>query len=216
MSLLRFVLIIITLFVCVSPLPAYATTSIGITINYADSWPVIDWETDNTIAVGVHDQRPYVVNGEESPTYLGTIRGVLGISRGKVNTHSNKPLADDIASAITAGFKRLGTSAEPISILHSDNRQVVIDKLSNSGASRLVLITLWEWRSDNFDNPLLLYVEATATVYDLAGQELAKSRTSHRNLGFRYGELQPHKESCRRHLGRLLNDHRVRAALQSH
>ena len=179
--MLRFFLIILSMFVCFSPFLAHAQSAIGRTANYANSWPVINWETDNTIAVGVHDQRPYVVDGEKSPTYVGTMRGGF-YNPWNMNTLSNKPLADDITSAVTAGFKRIGTSTEPISILFSDSRQVVIEKLRHSGAKRLILLTLGEWRSDTYTKAHL-FVEATAIVYDGAGKELANSAISHKDLG---------------------------------
>ena len=50
-----------------------------------------------TIALAVVDRRPYVVSGETSPTYVGTLRNTFG-NPFDVTTESGASLAKEIAA----------------------------------------------------------------------------------------------------------------------
>jgi hypothetical protein len=201
----------IIMILCLMPVYVFAASAIGQKANYADSWPPIDYETENTVSVGVHDQRPYVVNGEKSPTYAGAVRALLG-NPWDVNTQSDKPLSDDIASAVVSGFKRMGTQAEIVSISFSDDHQSVLGKLKPLGTKRIVVITLREWRSESYRSAGF-FIDAILQVYDSDERELAVSSTSHKNIGSGDGSVESTFDAARLHLSILLNDPKVKAAL---
>jgi hypothetical protein len=196
---------------CLIPVSVFATLAMGQKANYADSWPIIEYETDNTVSVGVHDQRPYVINGEKSPTYAGTVRALLG-NPWDVNTQSDKPLSEDIASAIVSGCMRVGTQAAFIPISFSDDHNTAILKLKQFGAKRIVLITLREWRSESYGNAGF-FIDAVLQVYDGEGNELANSSTSHKNRGSGDGSVVSTYDAARLHLSILMNDPKVKAVL---
>lgn len=188
-------------------------SAIGQKANYSSSWPAIEYESNNTIAVAVHDQRPYIVNGQTYPTYVGTVRGGFG-NPFDVNTQSDKPLSDDISSAIVSGFKRVGTQAESVPVSFSDEQQVALGKLKRLGHQRIVLITIKEWRSDSFKNHGF-FIDAILRVYDKNGKELASSSTSHKSMGSGDGSVNDIFDASRLYLSKLLNDPKVKAALNS-
>lgn len=196
---------------CLIPTSVFAASAIGQKVNYADAWPIIEYETDITVSVGIHDQRPYVVNGEKSPTYAGTVRAKLG-NPWNVNTESDKPLADDIASAVVSGFMRLGIQAASVPIPFSVDHQVAIGKLKPLGAKRLVIITLREWKSDSYSTAGF-FIDAVLRVYDGEGKELANSSVSHKNIGSGDGSVASIYEAARLYLSMLLNDPKVKAVL---
>ena len=181
--------------------------------NYADVWPTIEYVTDSTISVGVHDQRPYVIDGEKSPAYVGTARAGFG-NPWNVNTESNKPLSNDIAIAVVSGFMHVGTQAKTVAIPFSDNYQTALEKLRQLGAKKIVIITLREWRSDTYKSSGF-FIDAILKVYDSEGKELANSTVSHKNIGNGDGTVESIYRAARLYLSMLLNDPKVKAVLES-
>lgn len=181
--------------------------------NFTDVWPTIEYETDSTVAVGVHDQRSYVINGEKSPTYAGTVRGWVG-NPWNVHTESNKPLSNDIAIAVVSGFMHVGTQAKTVTIPFSDDHQAALEKLKHLGTKKMVIITLREWRSDS-GRSTGFFIDAILQVYDGEGNELAKSTVSHKNMESGDGTVESIYRAARLYLSMLLNDPTVKAALGS-
>jgi hypothetical protein len=206
------ILAIIVTLLWLLPLPVFGASAIGRTANYANAWPALEYESENTVAVGVHDQRSYVVDGEKSPAYVGATRAAFG-NPWNMKTQSNKPLSDDIAFAVVSGFKRVGTPAEAISISFSDDHHTALQKIRSSEAKRIVLITIRQWKSDTYRRTSF-FVDATIEVYDETGKELASCSTSHETMGSASGAVESSEDAARLHLNRLLNDPRVKASLQ--
>ncbi|NLA41085.1 MAG: hypothetical protein GX874_06705 [Smithella sp.] len=161
---MRKIISIAVMILLLLPVPVLAAfLAIGQNANYADAWPKIEYGSDINIAVGVYDQRPYIIDGEKSPTYTGTVRPFTG-NPWNVNTKSDKPLADEIASAVVSGFLHVGIQAQSISIAFSDSQQAAIEKLRHLGKKRIVLITLQEWRSDTYVNNNFLYINPESAI----------------------------------------------------
>jgi len=129
-----------------------------------------------------------------------------------MSTQSDKPLSDDIAYAVSSGFKRLGSSADPVAVSYKDDQKAALLKLKSKGAEKIVLITLNEFRSDTFARAGF-FIDATVRIYDGEGRELGSSSTSHKDVGTGDGTVQSPEEAARLHLSRLLNDPTVRTAL---
>ncbi|MCG6535224.1 MAG: SHOCT domain-containing protein [Syntrophales bacterium LBB04] len=165
----------------------------------------------HTVSIGVHDQRPYVINDDKAPTYTGTMRGGFG-NPWNMSTQSDKPLSDDIAFAVSSGFKRVGSSADPVSVSYKDDQQAALLKLKSKGAEKIVLITLKEFRSDTYTRAGF-FIDAIMKIYDREGRELGGSSTSHKDVGSGDGTVQSPEDAARLHLSRLLNDPAVRTAL---
>lgn len=170
-----------------------------------------------TLAVAVHDLRPDVVKGEETPDYVGMQRGGFG-NPFDVSTESGNPLADDWAHAVAKGLSFGGFAAAPVATSFLDRPEVVIRKLQATGAQALLLFVLREWHSDTFTN-VTLHHEVALDVLSPAGQVLAEARlTGSSELG---GDaLNPPayaKENVPREfqnkLGLLLRDARITQAV---
>jgi hypothetical protein len=163
------------------------------------------------VSIGVHDQRPYVIDVNKAPTYTGTMRGGFG-NPWDMSTQSDKPLSDDIAFAVSSGFKRLGSSADPVAISYKDDQQTALSKLKAKGTERIVLITLKEFRSDTYAKAGF-FIDAILKIYDREGKELGGSSISHKDVGTGDGTVQSPEDAARLYLSRLLNDPAVRTAL---
>jgi len=197
--------------ICFVPTSVFAGLAMGHKVNFAAVWPTVEYETNYSLTVGVHDQRPYVIDGQKSPNYAGTMRSNWGVPW-NINTQSDKPLSDDIASAIVSGFMRVGIKATAVPLLFSDNQNNAIEKLKKLRAKRMVIITLHEWKVDILRS-VGFFIDAVIRVYDEEGKELASSTVSHQNIGSGDGSVMSEDYAARLYLNRLLNDNKIKDSL---
>jgi hypothetical protein len=133
----------------------------------------LDVQGVRSVAVATEDLRPYVVSKEKPPTFVGVQRGGFGTPF-SVSTESGKPLADDFSTTVARSLERKGFKTQVVSAdAGADPRALV----SRSGAERLSLLTIREWRSDTYQNTGLTY-DLTLRVFDSAGAELASNNVS--------------------------------------
>lgn len=138
--------------------------------------------TRGSVAVGVHDLRPYVVSGGKPEKFVGLMRGGFG-NPFDVNTETGGPLAIEMRDAIAKGLRAKGLTVLPVVVNPSDGAAGVKSKLAASGAPRLLLVTLDEWKSDTMMNTALIY-NVSLAVLDAKGETLAINRSVGRdNLG---------------------------------
>ena len=135
-----------------------------------------------SVEVGVLDQRPYVLDNDKSPTFVGRSRGGFG-NPFNVNTESGEPLATDMGNDIVSSLQASGVKAKQMDLMPTLGSAGAQQKLVGSGSDRAVLITLWEWNSDTYQRVWLNYV-VSIDVFNREGQTLATSqRSGEDNLG---------------------------------
>jgi hypothetical protein len=138
--------------------------------------------TSASVAVGTLDRRPYVLDGQKGPTFVGLSRGGFG-NPFDVTTQSGQPLASDISGAIAASLKSKGVDAKAIEIKHALSVDQAAASLRAAGTQRSVLITLKEWKADSMVNVGLNY-DLDLRVFDKDGNVLtSKLRQGRENLG---------------------------------
>ena len=142
--------------------------------DYAAQVPNLEIATEDRVAVGVVDQRPYVVSGRNTPEWVGLQRSGFGIPYG-VHTKSDKPLAHDLTDTIAAALTEKGVQTEAVYLGPSATRQPGIDALVSTGAGKSILISFLQWKSDTYTNVALIY-DATAEVFDEKSQSLAQNQ----------------------------------------
>ncbi len=192
--------------------------AVGNKYDYASQVPNLEIATEDQVAVGVVDQRPYVVSGRNTPEWVGLQRSGVGIPYG-VHTKSDKPLAHDMTDAITGALTAKGVQAEAVYLQPSATRQPGIDALVATGAGKSILISFLQWKSDTYTNVALIY-DASAEVFDDKGQSLAKSAVAGKDdLGGDFINPPGHAEKAvpeetRKIIEKLLNDPKIVQALQ--
>lgn len=190
---------------------------VGQKIDYTSPIPKLNEKGNKTVAVGVHDQRPYVKNGEKYPRYVGTFRAGFG-NPWDVETKSNNPLSQDMRGVLVQALKNAGYKAVPLEIVFSDSKETVLVKFKDSSAERFLLLTLDKWRNDSYCDTGLYY-DAVLTVYDRDLKQLAESRESgEKNVGGNCFDPATHAKEAvpkafQELLEKLLNDAKVQAAL---
>lgn len=149
----------------------YAATPLSITASSTE-----------TVAIAVHDQRPYVLDGDKEPDFVGVQRGGFG-NPFDVTTESRKPLADDFAAAIATALKNNNVAATIVPIAIDAKSDTAVTALKNSQAGRLLLLVLREWKSDTYTNTALIY-DVRLSLYGRDGILLAeKSAKGDEDLG---------------------------------
>jgi hypothetical protein len=98
------------------------------------------------IALGVHDQRPYVLDGSKTEDFTGLTRGGFN-NPFDATTASGKPMADDLAKAIADSLTRNGTQVTVVRLEPKMSKADAIARLAQS-APKAVLLTVQEWKTD--------------------------------------------------------------------
>ena len=138
--------------------------------------------TSAPVAVATLDNRPYIVNGQKAPNFVGLSRGGFG-NPFDVTTQSGQPLASDISAAIVASMKGKGVDAKVVELKPGTAESDALSQLRAAGTQKSVLLTLREWKSDTMVNVGFGY-DMDLRVYDRNGKVLAqKSERGNENLG---------------------------------
>ncbi len=128
--------------------------------------------TDSTLLIlSVEDLRPYILNGDKNPDFVGLQRGGFG-NPFDVTTASGKPLADDISYM-------LGTSLEysgyKVKILDGSPSKDNLSSLAKEfGSDRIVWMKIREWKSDIYMSIGLTY-DFYLSIHDSDGNKLAEN-----------------------------------------
>ena len=145
-----------------------------VTHDYGSVVADIGYPGTAAVAVAVQDQRPYVKSGNKQADYVGVIRGGFG-NPFSLATKSGRPLAEDMAAATVASLKNKGFKAVAVTTSPEGTEKKLLAELRGSGADKLLLLTLNEWRTDTYQKVTLEY-DVTLTVYDKNGKRLAEKK----------------------------------------
>ncbi len=147
--------------------------AVGNTHSYHDVLANLSYQGTRKVAVGTEDQRPYILNGDKGPQFVGLSRGGYG-NPFNVTTTSGKPLADDLSAALESSLDAKGFDAVALTVGLREDDAAVVAKARETGATRIVVLSLREWKSDTMMGTALLY-GAALRVLDASGALLAES-----------------------------------------
>ena len=99
------------------------------------------------LAIGVHDERKYVKNGDKYPQYVGTQRSPAYVPW-NINTKSGLPMADDFLKNIGKSLENDGYKVDLVSLSEKENKKQVLARLQKTGDNKLLLFTVKEWYFD--------------------------------------------------------------------
>lgn len=146
---------------------------------YRDVVANISVEANYSIAVTVHDHREYVLDGKKPSKFVGIVRGGFG-NPWDVETASGNPLAADMTQSLVKALSAKGVKAQPVTVLPADDRQGAVDKLKSTGAERLLLLRLSDWKCDAGVNTAHIY-DLALIIFDSQGNELASAELKGRD-----------------------------------
>jgi len=185
---------------------------------YHDAVADLSYQGDTRVAVATRDARPYILNADKSPTFVGLQRGGYG-NPFDVDTESGQPLAFDMTASIAASLSRQGFQVVAVTAPPAGDEADFLAKLAESGAERLLLLTLTQWKADAYQNTALLY-DVLLQVRGADQSVLAEKRLEGQdNLGGSFWNPVAHAREAvpiafSRKLKELLDDPAVAAALR--
>lgn len=134
------------------------------------------------VAIAIQDKRPYIVSRNKPESFVGLMRGGFG-NPFDVKTTSGQPMAFEMREAIVSSMRAKGIDVKAVTVSPDDGSDRVQRALIATGAGRLVLVTLTEWKSDTMLNTTLIY-DVTVLVMNEKGVELARAHSNGRdNIG---------------------------------
>lgn len=161
---------------------ALSGCAVGNKHTYTGQIPMFSVEGSRSVAVASEDRRPYIVSASKTPDFVGLSRGGFG-NPFDVSTESGKPLSDDFSTTIARSLQMKGFKATTVAVGAPLAPDAVRALVQRSGAERLALVSIYEWKSDTYMNTMLNY-DVLLRVFDQAGSELANNRvTGQDNLG---------------------------------
>jgi len=111
---------------------------------------------EQNLAVATQDKRPYILDGDKEPSFVGLQRGGYG-NPFDVNTDSDEPLSDSFSAAVCSSLAAAGAECGVVATQPSETLETVISKLKHEGRDRTMMFTLREWKSDCMQNTALHY-----------------------------------------------------------
>lgn len=170
-----------------------------------------------SVAITVIDERPYVVNGDEPPRFVGTLPGSYR-QRSGAETASGRSLAEHVGEALAEALARQGAEVTPVPLRAGTSEAEALAALGATGAERLVVLRIREWQT-----MAQVRVEARwnleASVHDRAGELLGRRATQGAET---VGTTDMRQEAgplavsaLARRLARLFGDPAITGALES-
>lgn len=170
--------------------------------------------SNTTTAVAVLDLRSYIVSGEKRENFVGMSRDGYGIPF-NVKTRSGAPMAVDMATAVARALEANGQPSKPIFVEVSGGAEGARLALMSSGAERLMLFTLREWKTDTMTRTGLWF-DVTLDVFDTEGEAIASRHISGQEVAggsFASAEKDAQKWFSEK-IGQLLDNRDVASALK--
>lgn len=203
---------------CLLLLAGLSGCVIGNKHDYAGIAPDLTVTGQHTVAVVVVDNRPYVVNGDKDPDFVGLQRGGFG-NPFDVTTKSTKPLASDIADDVVAALNKRGLKSSGTTLKPGTTVDDALKAAAGAGKERGLVLDIREWKSDTYNGTALIF-DVEARVCDATGASLADVvKTGDQDLGSSFMDPPGHAKEVvppafKATMESLLNDPKVVSALQ--
>lgn len=168
------------------------------------------------LILSVEDWRPYVLNGDKEPNFVGLQRGGFG-EPWDVTTSSGRPMTEDMSAAIVSGLKDAGYVVFNIPGRNEDT--YLIKAANKKSASRIVVLKVLGWKSDVYMG-VTLNCDLHLSVLDAEGKLLAESNVKSKEKiaggSWATGDDNSHAlaEEFSKMVRSLFNEKGVRRALQ--
>lgn len=156
-----------------------AGCAVGNKVDYRSQSVSLNTRSQQTIALGVQDLRPYVLSGDKTPQFVGLQRGGWG-NPFDVLTVSGAPLAQDLTGSIANGLRRGGATVETTTYSGGETTQNATKQLLALDAEKYLFVSYREWKTDSLMNTALIY-DITAQVLGKDGTVLAQNHLSGRD-----------------------------------
>lgn len=149
----------------------------GCSINpdYTLARPNLSYQSKGALVIGVHDQRPYILNKDKEENFVGKQTGSYGILL-DIPTDSYKPLAEDMSTALVNALRNSDSKISAITLSPSLNKEKILQKLNASNSDKLLLLTLNDWKSNVSGRRMKIIYDLDLEVLNKKGMVLATKK----------------------------------------
>jgi hypothetical protein len=162
----------------------------GRTQDYRLSRPTLQYSSQERLAVGIQDRRPYILNHDKGENFVGLQRGGYG-NPFDVRTASGLPLAEDMTEVLASSLAPAGGVVTPVKISPTMTRAEIIRIFQSNNAEKAILLSLYEWKADTATRTRVIY-NSEMEVLDNKGDVLSRKRIQGEdNLGGSFWSLDP-------------------------
>src|SRR5215467_405474 len=112
----------------------YRSTTLALPIKPVDN---------KTLILSVQDFRPYVLNNDKDPSFVGIQRGGYG-NPFNVTTLSGRPMTEDMADAMVKGLTDVGYRVNYVST--KPEMVKLIDAAAQNQANRIIVLKVYDWK----------------------------------------------------------------------
>ena len=130
---------------------------------------------EHAISASVIDQRPYVVNGEESDRFIGMAVSPWGKNT-EIKTESGRPLAVELIDELVDALDRRGIVAAGLPLPKGTPDAAALAAFQIHGTERMVAVQIYELEVKTISRITARW-HLEAFVYDRAGNLLARRAT---------------------------------------
>ncbi len=191
--------------------------AVGNKYDYRASVITLPVKSDNrvTVVLSVQDMRPYVLNGDKGPDFVGLQRGGFG-NPFDVTTASGRPLTEDMSESIEASLT--GKGYKVVNAHGASDVDDLVNTALNEGADRIILLVVHNWKSDIYMS-ITLHSDMRLKVYDSGGDLLAENEmifveeVGGAMIGAEKNSREVTEEFAKR-MGYMFNKENIRRALQ--
>lgn len=193
-----------------------AGCAVGNKYNYELETLPLPVSGDASVGVSVIDSRPYVLDGDKEPDFVGLQRGGFG-NPFNVTTQSGRPLAEDMQSTIADGLAKKGFKVKQLRLNGSDANTVSM-VASRDGLERVIVLDVKEWKTDVMHR-ITMHYDLNLSVYDTAGillGETSRARSGEAVGGAKFasGNSEMAASQFERVMGDMFGAPEIREALQ--
>jgi len=189
--------------------------AVGNTYDYQAANISLPVKGDQSVGLGVIDNRSYVLNGDKEPDFIGLQRGGFN-NPFNVTTDSGKPMTEDMLSALTSALDSNGFDIKQLEFSSSDSGLIASVVVKNGEAKNIVL-TVTDWKTDVFMK-ITLHYDLLLEVYEKDGVVVATNHLYGKELvgggGFESQNSKAAASAFETKIGRLFNSPDIIAALK--
>lgn len=150
--------------------------SVGRKMSFENKNIATDYTNAKSMIVGFQDNRAYVLEGKQKPSFCGQMKSTVQIPY-NVQTKSGKPLAVEFTNALVASLSKLGIKAMPMLIELNTQQDSILARFNRADAERLVHFNVKQWEANltpTFEEMRYdVTWEFVISVYDRSGSLLA-------------------------------------------
>jgi len=146
--------------------------AIGNKYDYRSNGMPLPVHGNGGIGLKVSDQRPYILDGDKEPDFVGLQRAGFG-NPFDVTTESGRSMAEDMTESLRKAFEAKGFQVVTMTESGSDHAALVREAQAK-GLPHIVLLTIKQWKTDTAMRVNLIY-NLQLMVFDENGDIVAQN-----------------------------------------